>query len=72
GTDTFDYTVEVTNPDGSTATETATVIVEVACVDDVMDDTVSTDEDTPVDIDVLDNDTFDPNSDVEVIDVTDP
>ncbi|WP_299770827.1 Ig-like domain-containing protein, partial [uncultured Dokdonia sp.] len=46
--------------------------VEVACVDDVMDDTVSTDEDTPVDIDVLDNDTFDPNSDVEVIDVTDP
>ncbi|WP_299686023.1 Ig-like domain-containing protein, partial [uncultured Dokdonia sp.] len=31
-----------------------------------------TPEDTPVDIDVLDNDTFNPNSDVEVTDVTNP
>uniref|UniRef100_UPI0026259C0D DUF7507 domain-containing protein n=2 Tax=uncultured Dokdonia sp. TaxID=575653 RepID=UPI0026259C0D len=72
GTDTFDYTVTITNADGSTATETATVTIEVACADDVMDDMATTDEDTPVNIDVLDNDDFDPNSDVEVTDVTDP
>ena len=67
-----DYTVTVTNPDGSTTTETATVTVTVTPVEDVMDDTATTPEDTPVDIDVLDNDTFNPNSDVEVTDVTDP
>ncbi|SNS43115.1 conserved repeat domain-containing protein, partial [Dokdonia pacifica] len=72
GEDTFDYTVTVTNPDGSTTTETATVTVTVTPVEDVMDDTATTPEDTPVDIDVLDNDTFNPNSDVEVTDVTDP
>ncbi|MEP0262436.1 Ig-like domain-containing protein [Dokdonia sp.] len=72
GVDTFDYTVTVTNPDGSTTTETATVTVTVTPVEDVMDDTATTPEDTPVDIDVLDNDTFNPNSDVEVTDVTDP
>ncbi|WP_299686110.1 Ig-like domain-containing protein, partial [uncultured Dokdonia sp.] len=49
-----------------------TVTIEVACADDVMDDMATTDEDTPVNIDVLDNDDFDPNSDVEVTDVTDP
>ncbi|WP_299686107.1 Ig-like domain-containing protein, partial [uncultured Dokdonia sp.] len=40
--------------------------------DDIADDTASTDEDTPVNIDVLDNDDFDPTSDVEVTDVTNP
>ncbi|MFC4636652.1 Ig-like domain-containing protein, partial [Dokdonia ponticola] len=72
GTDTFDYTVTVTNPDGSTTTETATVVVTVTPVEDIMDDTATTPEDTPVDIAVLDNDGFDPDSDVEVTDVTDP
>ncbi|WP_300008471.1 gliding motility-associated C-terminal domain-containing protein, partial [uncultured Dokdonia sp.] len=37
GTDTFDYTVEVTNPDGSTTTETATVIVDVICVTEAIE-----------------------------------
>jgi gliding motility-associated-like protein/uncharacterized repeat protein (TIGR01451 family) len=72
GTDTFDYTVTVTNPDGSTTTETATVVVVETPVDDVMDDTATTPQDTPVDIDVLANDSFDPGSDVEVTEVTDP
>ncbi|WP_299215812.1 Ig-like domain-containing protein, partial [uncultured Dokdonia sp.] len=72
GTDTFDYTVTVTNPDGSTTTETATVIVTVTPEQDIMDDMATTPEDTPVDIAVLDNDTFDPNADIEVTEVTDP
>ncbi|MFC4635041.1 beta strand repeat-containing protein, partial [Dokdonia ponticola] len=72
GTDTFEYTVTVTNPDGSTTTETATVTVTVTPADDVMDDTATTPEDTPVDIAVLDNDTFDPTATIEVTDVTDP
>ncbi|WP_299770823.1 Ig-like domain-containing protein, partial [uncultured Dokdonia sp.] len=47
GTDTFDYTVEVTNADGSTTTETATVVITVDPIADVdsMNDTASTDED---------------------------
>ncbi|EAQ40561.2 hypothetical protein MED134_07389 [Dokdonia sp. MED134] len=72
GEDTFEYTVTVTNPDGTTTTETATVVVTVTPEEDAVDDTIETPEDTPVDIDVLDNDTFDPAADVEVTDVTDP
>ncbi|WP_299770834.1 Ig-like domain-containing protein, partial [uncultured Dokdonia sp.] len=56
----------------STSTDTATVVVTVNPVVDVMDDAETTAEDTPVDVDVLDNDMFDPTSDVEVTDVTDP
>ena len=37
-----------------------------------MDDTVATAEDIPINIDVLANDTFDPTTDVEVTDVSDP
>ncbi|TYB70473.1 tandem-95 repeat protein, partial [Bizionia saleffrena] len=72
GTDTFNYTVTVTNPDGSTTTETATVTVTVNPSDDANDDTATTDEDTAVAIDVLDNDTFDPSSTIEVTDATAP
>ncbi|RMB56077.1 DUF11 domain-containing protein, partial [Dokdonia sinensis] len=55
GTDTFDYTVTVTNPDGTTTTETATVVVTIRPVD-ANDDSDSTPEDTPINVDVLDND----------------
>ena len=50
GTDTFDYTVTVTNADGSTTTETATVVITVDPIADVVldNDTASTDEDSPV------------------------
>ncbi|MCF6182094.1 Ig-like domain-containing protein, partial [Lutibacter sp.] len=72
GEDTFDYTVTVTNSDGSTTTATATVIVTVNPVADVQDDTATTDEDTAVIISVLDNDGFDPSSEIEVTDVTTP
>ena len=54
GEDTFTYTV--TTPDGGT--ETATVTVTVNPVPDIVDDAVTTPEDTPVTIDVLDNDDF--------------
>ncbi|WP_299686041.1 Ig-like domain-containing protein, partial [uncultured Dokdonia sp.] len=69
--DTFDYTVVVTNADGSTSTDTATVVVTVNPVDDVVDDADSTPEDTPVNVAVLDNDTFE-GVDNEVTDVTNP
>ncbi|MFO8088376.1 MAG: Ig-like domain-containing protein, partial [Desulfatiglandaceae bacterium] len=74
GTDTFDYTVTVYNADATTTTETATVTVTVTPVDDIADDTVTTDEDTPATIDVLDNDTFqgEYGTDYEVTGVTDP
>ena len=52
GVDTFEYTIN--------GGDTATVTVTVDPVDDnpvAVDDTATTDEDTPVDIDVLDNDT---------------
>ncbi|WP_299686020.1 Ig-like domain-containing protein, partial [uncultured Dokdonia sp.] len=68
GVDVFFYEIEDSNGD----TEIAQVTVTVTPVEDVMDDTATTPEDTPVDIDVLDNDTFNPNSDVEVTDVTNP
>ncbi|WP_121053312.1 Ig-like domain-containing protein, partial [Lacinutrix venerupis] len=52
GTDTFDYTI--TDSDGDEST--ATVTVTVTPLSDLEDDTVSTDEDTPVVVDVFDND----------------
>jgi gliding motility-associated-like protein len=72
GEDTFDYTVTVTNTDGSTSTGTATVTITVVPVDDVQDDAATTNEDTAVTISVLDNDSFDSSSAVEVTAVTDP
>ncbi|WP_299149594.1 Ig-like domain-containing protein, partial [uncultured Dokdonia sp.] len=68
GTDTFEY--EITDSNGDS--ETATVVVTVTPEEDVVDDAETTPEDTPVVIDVLDNDGFDPAADVEVTDVTDP
>ena len=58
GTDTFVYTATVSHRDGSTATEIATVAVTVTPVADVVADTASTPEDTPMAIDVLANDLF--------------
>ncbi|GAB5518512.1 MAG: hypothetical protein RhofKO_07630 [Rhodothermales bacterium] len=55
GTDTFAYTV--TDPDGLTSQATVTVTIEA--VNDApvaQDDTASTDEDTPITVDVLAND----------------
>ncbi|TYB74553.1 tandem-95 repeat protein, partial [Bizionia saleffrena] len=74
GTDTFDYTVTVTNSDGSTTTETATVTVTVNPIDDANDDIATTDEDTAVTIDVIDNDGFQGvyGTDYEVTDATAP
>ena len=57
GTDNFTYTI--TDDDGDTST--ATVTVTVNAVDDLLqatDDSTSTQEDTPVTIDVLSNDTL--------------
>jgi len=62
GTDTFTYEVTVTNTDGTTTTEIATVEVVVDPIADVIDDTASTDFETPVTIDVLANDTFEGTS----------
>ncbi|WP_452219675.1 Ig-like domain-containing protein, partial [Lacinutrix salivirga] len=55
GTDTFEYTV----CDNATPTpncDTAEVEVSIAPIVDVEDDTTTTDEDTPVVVDVYDND----------------
>jgi len=71
GTDSFTYTVT----DGNGGTATATVAVAVALVNDTpiaQDDTAGTDEDTPVVISVLDNDS-DPDGDpVAIQAVTQP
>jgi CshA-type fibril repeat protein len=61
GTDTITYTVT----DGNGGTTTATATITVGAVNDapvVNDDTITTDEDTPVTVDVLANDT-DPEGD---------
>src|ERR687891_447582 len=66
GTDSFDYTIS----DGNGGTDTATVTVTVGAMNDppvAADDAAATDEDTPVVIDVVANDTdsdgnLDPNS----------
>ena len=60
GSDSFTYTV--TTAAGNT--ETATVTVTVDPVVDVADDTVTTNEDTPVNVDVLANDSFGPGASV--------
>ncbi len=66
GTDTFEYTLVVTDANGDTSSETATVTVTVGAVDDVVDDTATTLEDVAVTIDVLANDGFDPTADVQI------
>ena len=48
----------VYNADGTTTTETALVTSTVTPVADIMADTDTTPEDTPVTTDVLDNDSF--------------
>ncbi|HHP7243065.1 MAG TPA: tandem-95 repeat protein, partial [Elainellaceae cyanobacterium] len=65
GTDSFTYTVTDANGDIDEAIATITV----NAVADILDDAETTDEDTPIDIDVLGNDTFDPGA--TVTDVTD-
>jgi PKD repeat protein len=67
GTDTFNY--QITDGDGST--DIGTVIVEVTGADPVaVDDTPTTDEDTPVDIAVLDNDFLGVNTPTAITAVT--
>src|ERR687891_714430 len=70
GTDSFDYTIS----DGNGSTDTATVTVTVGGVNDppvANDDAATTDEDTPVVIDVLANDTdADGNLDPSSVSVT--
>src|SRR5690606_25508157 len=54
GTDSFKYTVCDTH--GNSSTATVTVRVGTCPVVDVVDDYVSTPKDTPVEVDILDND----------------
>ncbi|MFK5957858.1 MAG: tandem-95 repeat protein, partial [Lutibacter sp.] len=72
GEDSLDYTVTVTNSDGSTTTETATVIITVNPVSDVQDDIATTNEDEAVTISVLANDVFNASTEVAVTNVTTP
>jgi gliding motility-associated-like protein len=68
GTDTFEYTVCDVQENCDTATVTITVGTPPML--DAVDDTASTDEDTPVDIDILANDTGIP--DIDALSVTQP
>ncbi|MHC4434392.1 MAG: cadherin-like domain-containing protein, partial [Planctomycetota bacterium] len=71
GQDSFTYTII----DGNGGSDTATVTVDVACVNDAPianDDTASTDEDVPVDIPVLDNDSDIDGDELTVSSVSDP
>jgi CshA-type fibril repeat protein len=68
-------TIEYTVSDGNGGTDTATVTVDVNPVNDdpvAGNDSATTDEDTPVIIDVLANDTDVDGDDLEVIAVGDP
>ncbi|MFB6287127.1 MAG: Ig-like domain-containing protein [Candidatus Bipolaricaulia bacterium] len=72
GTDTFDYTI--CDPDN--ACDTATVTLEVTAVNDppvADDDSATTDEDTPVNVDILDGDTdVDGNVDPSTVQIGTP
>ena len=71
GTDTFDYTIS----DGNGGTDTATVTVTVNPINDppiATDDGTGTDEDTPVTIPVLDNDSDVDGDTLTVTNATDP
>lgn len=71
GQDSFTYTIS----DGNGGSDTATVTVNVACVNDAPvanDDTADTDEDIPVDIPVLDNDSDIDGDELSVGSVSDP
>ena len=72
GPDSFTY--EVTDTDGGTSAETAAVDVEVLPINDApvaKDDEAATNEDEPVAIDVLDNDT-DVDSEISIASFSDP
>jgi hypothetical protein len=69
GNDTFEYTVS----DGNGGTHTGTVTVTVSPVNDApvaIDDSATTNEDTPVTIDVLNNDTDADGDNLTVVNVT--
>ena len=71
GTDTFTYTIS----DGNGGTDTATVTVTVDPVNDgpdAVNDSDTTNEDTPVTIPVLDNDSDPEGNTLAVTDATDP
>ncbi|MGI3171604.1 Ig-like domain-containing protein, partial [Pseudooceanicola sp. C21-150M6] len=71
GEDTITYTV--TDPDGNTSTATVVVTVDpVNDAPDAVDDTAETDEDTPVTIDVLANDTDVDGDDLTIQSVEQP
>jgi Ca2+-binding RTX toxin-like protein len=63
GSDSFTYTV--TTAAGNTETETVNITVEP--VQDIQDDAASTNEDTPIAINVLANDGFAPNAQVSAV-----
>ena len=72
GIDIFNYTITVTNSDGSMNSETATVSITVFVSPVAEDDLAETEANIPVDIDILENDsdadgTIDPGS-VTIID----
>ncbi|MEM7528960.1 MAG: Ig-like domain-containing protein [Pseudomonadota bacterium] len=68
GTDTFTYDIEDLEGEASTATVTVTVNEEPVA----MDDMAETDQNVPVDIDVLENDTDGEGQTLTVIEVTEP
>ncbi len=70
GTDTFTYTIT----DGN-LTDTATVTITVGAANDgptAVDDSETTDEDTPVNVDVIANDTHPDGDTIQTTNVTDP
>uniref|UniRef100_UPI0026030D9D HYR domain-containing protein n=1 Tax=uncultured Christiangramia sp. TaxID=503836 RepID=UPI0026030D9D len=71
GTDTFEYTIS----DGNGGTDTATVVVTITPVNDepvANNDTATTDQEVPVTITVLDNDTDIDGDELTVINTTNP
>ena len=68
GIDTFTYTIE----DGLSGSDTATVTVTVIANIEAVDDFDATPYETPVTVDVLDNDSGDPSGTLTVVSTSDP
>ncbi len=72
GVDSFEYTVLITNADGTVITETAIVTITVNPIRDVNDDYDETVAQNAIDIDVLANDTFSATTTLAVTEVSTP